>query len=131
MKKFLMMLAAVLCCWVISTAFTACNKENESISDYAVYDVKVETEISILNNAYDVEKQMREALRKNMDGKMKGTTEDEKCTCKRNDNKAISICDEAFKNANPSGHFTIVLQVTPLGNGLDNKTTNLKLYENL
>ena len=132
MKKILMTLAAVLCCAMISTIFTACNNsENDSVSDYAAYVVKVKSVISINSNCYDVEEQMRQALDKQMDGKMSGSTEGDKCICKRNDTKAISICDEAFKNANPSGHFIIVLQVTPFVNGLNNETTVLKLYENL
>ena len=131
MKKILMTLAAVLCCAMISTIFTACSKsENESISDYAAYAVKVYAGSSINTNCDDVAEQMKEALDKGMDGKMSGSTEDDKCICKRNDQKAISICDEAFQKANRSGHFSIVLQVTPFGNGLNNKTTDLKLYEN-
>ena len=126
-----MTLAAVLCCAMISTIFTACSKsENESISDYAAYAVKVYAGSSINTNCDDVVEQMKEALDKGMDGKMSGSTEDDKCICKRNDQKAISICDEAFQKANRSGHFSIVLQVTPFGNGLNNKTTDLKLYEN-
>jgi hypothetical protein len=131
MKKIMMTLAAVLCCAMISTIFTACSKsENESISDYAAYAVKVYAGSSINTNCDDVAEQMKEALDKGMDGKMSGSTEDDKCICKRNDQKAISICDEAFQKANRSGHFSIVLQVTPFGNGLNNKTTDLKLYEN-
>ena len=68
-----------------------------------------------------------------MEGKMKGNAEGDHCICKRNDNNAISICDEAFQKANRSGRFSIVLQVTPLGNGvngINNETTNLKLYVN-
>jgi len=131
MKKIMMTLAAVLCCAMISTIFTACSKsENESISDYAAYAVKVYAGSSINTNCDDVVEQMKEALDKGMDGKMSGSTEDDKCICKRNDQKAISICDEAFQKANRSGHFSIVLQVTPFGNGLNNKTTDLKLYEN-
>ncbi|MBR6152225.1 MAG: hypothetical protein IKQ25_13160 [Lachnospiraceae bacterium] len=127
----MMTLAAVLCCAMISTIFTACSKsENESISDYAAYAVKVYAGSSINTNCDDVVEQMKEALDKGMDGKMSGSTEDDKCICKRNDQKAISICDEAFQKANRSGHFSIVLQVTPFGNGLNNKTTDLKLYEN-
>ena len=127
----LMTLAAVLCCAMISATFMACDNENESVSDYDAYDVKVKSVISINSNCYDVEKQMREALYKGMDGKMSGITESDKCICKRNDKKAISICEEAFKNANPSGHFTIDLQVTPFGNGLNNKTTILKSWVNI
>jgi len=131
MKKIMMTLAAVLCCAMISTIFTACSKsENESISDYAAYAVKVYAGSSINTNCDDVVEQMKEALDKGMDGKMSGSTEDDKCICKRNDQKAISICDEAFQKANRSGHFSIMLQVTPFGNGLNNKTTDLKLYEN-
>jgi len=130
MKKSLMM-AAIFCCAMISTIFTACDKsENESISDYAAYAVKVYTGSSFSTNCDAVAEQMREALNKKMDGKMSGSTEGDKCICKRNDNKAISICDEAFNNANPTGHFSIVLQVTPLGNGLNNETFNLRLYQN-
>ena len=55
---------------------------------------------------------------------------DENGLCKRNDDKAISICDEAYKKATPSGHFTIVLTVTPFGNGLDNQSTTIKSWEN-
>ena len=64
-----MTLAAVLCCAMISATFMACDNENESVSDYAAYDVKVKSVISINSNCYDVEKQMREALYKGMDGK--------------------------------------------------------------
>jgi hypothetical protein len=135
MKKILMTLAAVLCCAMISTIFTACSKsENESISDYAAYAVKVYAGSSINTNCDDVVEQMKEALDKGMDGKMSGSTEDDKCICKRNDNNAISICDEAFQKANRSGRFSIVLQVTPLGNGVNgsnNETTDLKLFQNL
>ena len=135
MKKILMTLAAVLCCAMISTIFTACSKsENESISDYAAYAVRVYTGSSITSNCDDVAKQMREALDQKMEGKMKGNTEGDYCVCKRNDKNAISICDEAFQKANRSGHFSIVLQVTPFGNGvngINNETTNLKLYDNL
>ena len=132
MKKILMTLAAVLCCAMISTTFTACgsDSDNESISDDAAYDVKVYTVSSINSNCADVVKQMKEALNKKMDGKMSGSTDDDKCVCKRNDQKAISICDEAFQNATRSGTFSIVLKVTPFGNGLNNETTDLKIYRN-
>jgi hypothetical protein len=135
MKKIMMTLAAVLCCAMISTIFTACNNsENDSVSDYAAYVVKVKSVISINSNCYDVEEQMRQALDKQMDGKMSGNAGGDKCFCKRNDNNAISICDEAFQKANRSGRFSIVLQVTPLGNGVNgsnNETTDLKLFQNL
>ena len=133
MKKILMTLAAVLCCAMISTTFTACSSDsdNESISDYAAYDVKVYTVSSINSNCADVVEQMKEALNKKMDGKMSGNTDDDKCVCKRNDQKAISICDEAFQNATRSGTLSIVLKVTPFGNGLNNETTDLKIYRNL
>lgn len=138
MKKIFMTHAAgrklltfFFCCAMISTIFTACSKdENESISDYAAYAVKVYTGSSINSNCDDVVEQMKEALDKKMDGKMSGNAEGDKCICKRNDKKAISICDEAFQNANPSGHFSIVLQVTPFGNGSNNETSDLKLYKN-
>ena len=64
---------------------------------------------------------------------MSGNAGGDKCICKRNDKNAIRICDEAFQKANCSGYFSIVLQVTPLGNGvngINNETTNLKLYVN-
>jgi hypothetical protein len=135
MKKILMTLAAILCCAMISTVFTACgDDENESISDYAAYGVKVYTGSSINSNCDEVVKLMREALDKRMDGKMSGNAGGDRCICLRNDNNAIRICDEAFQNANRSGRFSIVLLVTPLGNGVNgsnNETTQLKLYDNL
>ena len=130
-----MTIAAVLCCAMISTVFTACgDDENESISDYAAYGVQVYTGSSINSNCDEVVELMREALDKRMDGKMKGNAGGERCICLRNDNNAIRICDEAFQNANRSGRFSIVLLVTPLGNGVNgsnNETSQLKLYDNL
>ena len=121
MKKILMTMAAVLCCAMISTAFTACGNENESVSDYAAYRVNPSGQFGN-TNCLAICEQMREALRKNLT--------DENGLCKRNDDKAISICDEAYKKATPSGHFTIVLTVTPFGNGLDNQSTTIKSWEN-
>ena len=118
-----MTLAAVLCCAMISTAFTACDKDNdnESVSDYAAYKVNPSGEFGN-SNCMDICEQMREALRKDLT--------DENGICKRNDDKAISICDEVFKKATPSGQFSIVLTVTPFGDGVDNKTTTIKTWEN-
>ena len=142
MKKIFMTHAAgrtvltfFFCCAMISTIFTSCkDDENESISDYAAYGVKVYTGSSINSNCDEVVEQMRDALDKKMEGKMSGNAGGDKCICKRNDNNAISICDEAFQKANRSGRFSIVLQVTPLGNGVNgsnNETTDLKLFQNL
>ena len=79
MKKILMTMAAVLCCAMISTAFTACDNENESVSDYAAY--KVNPSGAFGNtNCVAICEQMREALRKNLT--------DENGLCKRNDDKA-------------------------------------------
>ena len=70
MKKILMTLAAVLCCAMISTVFTACgDDENESISDYAAYGVKVYTGSSINSNCDEVVEQMRDALDKKWKGR--------------------------------------------------------------
>jgi hypothetical protein len=122
MKKIMLTLAAVLCCAMISTAFTACNNENESVSDFAKYAVKVKYKTSIYSNCYEIADQMEEALVKALG--------DENLVAKRDDSKVIGICDEIFHNADPSGTFAIELQVTPFGNGLDNKTIVIKTYTN-
>ena len=119
MKKILMTLAAVLCCAMISTVFTSCNKDEESISDYAAYTVNPDGTFS--GNCLAICEKMRDALET-------GMPMDER-TCKRDDEKAIRICDEVYKNTNATAHFKIVLQVTPLGNGTNNTTTTIKTYE--
>ena len=121
MKKLMMTFAAVLCCAIISTVFTACSKDNESVSDYAAYTVNPSGNFS--GNCLAICQDMRDAL-------TTGMPLDQK-TCKRNDAKAISICDQVYQNttATATAHFKIVLEVTPLGNGMDNKTTTIKTYE--
>ena len=119
MKKYLMTLAAVLCCAMISTMFTSCSKDEESISDYAAYTVNPDGTFS--GNCLTICEKMRDALEKSMplDDRI-GTRDDE---------KAIRICDEVYKNTNATAHFKIVLSVTPLGNGVNNTTTEIKIYE--
>lgn len=115
MKKAIMILAAVLCCALFSTS---CEK-NESVSDFAAYTINPSGSFS--GNCLAICEQMREALRKDMPL--------ENNICKRNDKKAISICDEVVKQVTATAHFKIVLDVTPFGNGMDNTTSTLKTYE--
>ena len=111
--------AAVLCCAIISTVFTACkNDEQDSVSNYAAYDVVA---IGSGNSLFICEN-MQEALRT-------GMPLDNKVCNKRDDAKAIRICDEVYKKSYATAHFKIILRVTPLGNGLDNKAIDLKTYE--
>lgn len=118
MKKILMTFVAVLCCTMISTLFTSCQK-NESISDYAAYTVNPSGTFS--GNCLAICEEMRDALTTGMplDNRIG----------KRNDGKAISICDEVYKKSSATAHFRIVLEVTPLGNGLNNTTSTIKTYE--
>lgn len=119
MKKIMMMFAAVLCCAMISTMFTSCSKDEESISDYASYTVNPKGTFS--GNCLAICQKMRDALEESM------PLDDN--IGKRDDEKAIRICDEVYKNTNATAHFKIVLLVTPLGNGVNNTTTEMKIYE--
>ena len=114
-----MTLAAVLCCAMISTVFTACSNDDDSVSDYAAYTVNPSGNFS--GNCLAICEKMRDALKTGMPI--------ENNVCKRDDAKAIRICDEVYKSATATAHFKIVLQVTPFGNGLDNKSINLKTYD--
>ena len=112
--------AAVLCCAIISTVFTACkNDEQDSVSNFAAYDVVT---INSSGNSLIICENMQEALRT-------GMPLDNKVCNKRDDAKAIRICDEVYKKSYATAHFKIILRVTPFGNGLDNKATDLKTYE--
>lgn len=113
-----MTLAAVLCYAMTMTSFTACSDdEQDSVSNYAAYNVTAKGSgmlgLIIVEN-------MQDALTTGMplDGKM----------CKRNDEKAISICDEVAKKSASTAYVEIDLTVTPFGNGTENKTTTLKTY---
>ena len=119
MKKILMTLAVVLYCAMMTTIFTACGSDDQdSVSNYAAYTV---APINGSGNCLTICENMREALKP-------GMPLDEK-VCKRDDAKAIRICDEVYKSATATAHFKIVLQVTPFGNGLDNKSIDLKTYD--
>lgn len=117
MKKLFMMLAAVLCCVLFSTS---CDK-NPSVSDFAAYTVNPSGTFGN-TNCLSICEEMRAALES-------GMPLDEHRIGKRNDEKAISICDAVYKNATATGHFSIVLEVTPFGNGMNNTTSLLKTYE--
>ena len=118
MKKFMMTLAAVLCCAMTMTLFTACgDDEQDSVSNYAGYNVTAKGNgfigLMIVQN-------MQDALTTGMplDGKM----------CKRDDAKAIKICDEVAKKSVSTASCEIELTVTPFGNGTENKTITLQTY---
>lgn len=117
MKKVLMTLAAVLCC-ALFFSLTSCTK-NESVSDYAAYTVNPSGTFS--GNCLAICEEMRSALATGMPL--------DNNTGKRNDKKAISICDEVYKKASATAHFKIVLNVTPFGNGMNNTTSTIKTYE--
>ena len=120
MKKFMMTLAAVLCCAMISTVFTACNNDDEdSVSNYAGYTVNPDGTYS--GNCLAICQKMRDALKSGMPISNN--------VCKRDDAKAIRICDEVYKNTPANAHFKIVLVVTPFGNGVNNTSTTIKTYE--
>ena len=121
MKKILLALAAVLCCAMMTTMTTACSSDDESVSDFAAYTVNPKGEFPN-SNCLEVVVEMRNALAKGLG--------DENRVCKRDDAKAIKICDEVFSSVTRSGHFVIVLEVTPFGNGLNNTSTIIKSYEN-
>ena len=114
-----MTFAAVLCCAMISTMFTSCGKDEESISDYAAYTVNPDGTFS--GNCLAICQKMRDALEESMPLNDRIGT--------RDDDKAIRICDEVYKNTNATAHFKIVLSVTPLGNGMNNTTSVIKTYE--
>lgn len=127
MKKILMTLAAgrlvltiAFCCAMISTVFTACSSDDdESVSDYAGYTVNPQDQIR--GNCLAICTKMREALK---EGMPLGNN-----VCKRDDAKAIRICDEIYNSTPATAHFKIVLVVTPLGNGVNNTSTTIKTYE--
>ena len=118
MKKFMMTLAAVLCCAMTMTSFTACSDdEQDSVSNYAAYTVTAQGSGML---GLMIVEDMQEALKTGMplDGK----------TCKRNDEKAISICDEVAKKSASTAYVEVYLTVTPFGNGTENKNITLKTY---
>ena len=119
MKKIMMTLAAVLCCAMISTVFTACSNDDDSVSDYAAYTVNPSGNFS--GNCLAICEKMRDALKTGMPI--------ENNVCKRDDAKAIRICDEVYNSTPATAHFKIVLVVTPLGNGVNNTSTTIKTYE--
>lgn len=115
-----MTLAAVLCCTMISTVFTACSSDdNDSVSNYEAYTVNPDGTFS--GNCLAICEEMREALRTGMPL--------ENNTCKRDDAKAIRICDGVYNSTTATAHFKIILQVTPFGNGVNNTSTTIKTYE--
>lgn len=120
MKKLMMTFAAVLCCALISTTFTACSSDDgDSLSDFAAYTVNPSGEFS--GNCLAICEEMRAALKTGMPI--------DKNVCKRDDAKAIRICDEVYKNTIATAKFKIVLDVTPLGDGIYNQSTTIKTYE--
>lgn len=120
MKKIMMTLAAVLCCAMISTVFTACSSDdNDSVSNYAAYTVNPSGEFS--GNCLTICEEMRNALQTGMPL--------ENNVCKRDDAKAIRICDEVYNKTTATAHFKIALDVTPFGNGVNNTSTTIKTYE--
>ena len=115
-----MTLAAVLCCTLTTTVFTSCSEEGDSISNYATYDVNPKGEFA-KTNCMNIIEAMRAALKSGM--------EYNNGLCKRDDARAIRICDDIYKKMTGSGHFKIVLEVAPFGNGLENKAITIKTYE--
>ena len=116
--------AAVLCCAVISTVFTACSSENESVSDLAAYTLgsKGDERTITSSNCQEIMDKMKNALIVGLG--------DEHCICKRDDDKAIRICDQVYNSVTPVGYFVIELKVTPFGNGVNNQSIVIKKYEN-
>ena len=120
MKKFLMTLAAVLCCALTTTVFTSCSEEGDSLSNYATYAVNPKGEFANTNCMTICEK-MREALKTGM--------EYSNGLCKRDDARAIRVCDDIYNKMTGSGHFKITLEVAPFGEGLESKSFIIKTYE--
>lgn len=122
MKKMFMTFAAVLCCVMISTVFTSCGKDDDdSVSNYAAYTVNPNGKFS--GNCLAICQEMRDALQTGMPLNNN--------VCKRDDAKAIRICDEVYKKTTgtATASFNIVLDVTPFGNGVNNTSTTIKEYK--
>ena len=83
MKKFLFTLAAVLCCVMVSTMFTSCSKDDDS--EFGSYYAE-----TVGDNYFGdlVCNQMDNALSSAFGNKM---------FYKRDDKKAIRVCDEVAK----------------------------------
>ena len=118
MKKTLLLLAAFFCCAII---LTSCGKD-ETADDWVSYTVNPSETFS--GNCLSICEQMRTALKSEM------TTS--YSMFKRDDAKAITICDRVYNStkATATASFTIVLSVSKGSTGPDDiKLTTLKTYE--
>ena len=118
-KKFILAALTMVCAFVVTNLFTACSSSDDGLSNYAAYTVNPSGEVT--GNCLAICEMMRSELQKGMTW--------ENGVCKRDDAKAISICDGVYKSTIATASFKIVLYVTPFGNGVNNTSTTLKTYE--
>ena len=113
MKKFLMTLAAVLCCAMATTVLTSCEKDNEDNDEFG-YHLTVEpqrplTGIDAMNWRDYVLGIYRAELGTDSDGFTKHGTQEE---C---DKEVLNACKRAESKVRPGGTGMIVVQNVTAG----------------